>query len=102
MSDSNSDICHCFTRLRRQKLERTRVARRGAAYGLMGLRDEDGGVDAGDLGGGWVGRARPTTLNVSAVGAGFLLGMGRDGEFVEGGVVCEVEEDDVRVAGGGV
>ena len=61
-------------------------------------------VPKGGLGlywpGGWVGRARPTTLNVSAVGAGFLLGMGRGGEFVEVGVECEVEEDGVRAAGG--
>ena len=39
-------------------------------------------------------------MNVSAVGAGFLLGMGRGGEFVEVGVECEVEEDGVRAAGG--
>ena len=78
------------------------MARRGAAYGLMGLRDEDGRVDTGDLGRGWVGRARPTTLNVSAVGAAFPLGMGRGGKFVEVGVECEVEEDGVRAAGGGV
>lgn len=76
------------------------MARGGGADGLMGLRDEDGRVDAGDLGGGWVSRARPTALNVSAVGTGFLLGMGRGGKFVEVGVECKVEEDGVRAAGG--
>lgn len=54
----------------------------------------------GGVGGEWVGRARPTALNVSAVGAGFPLGMGRGGKFVEVGVECKVEEDGVRAAGG--